>query len=204
MKSIVVLALVLVPLARGSASTAPQLVAFLNGTGVVVAGPDGSAAITLPDSSTAAEPAWSPDGSRIAYVSPPSPNQEIVVANADGTGVDPLTSTAPLDLAGPFSPSWSPDGSEIAFLRRNAGPNESADVWLVSVATGALRQVTFDGGQKRGLRWQPHGSLILYNAASSDAGWHLWTVDAASGARRIVGDSPGLYLVAGRQRDRLL
>jgi len=198
MRLLLVPALLLVPLAQASASSTSPLVAYLNGSGVVVSAPDGSGAVAFPTSSPVALPAWSPDGKRIAYVSPGSAigSYDIVVANADGTNVQRITSGTPLDLAGPFSPAWSPDGSQIAFLGKNAGASDSADLWLVSVATGSLQRLTLDGSAKRGLRWQPHGSLILYSAASSDSGWHLWTVDAVSSVRRSVGDSPGFYLCA--------
>ena len=203
MRLLLGLALLLVPLTRASASATPPLVAFSTGNGVVASARDGSDAVAFPASSPLAVPAWSPDGRQLAYVSPGSAvgSYDLVVANADGTNVRRITSGTPLELSGPFSPAWSPDGSEIAFLVKNGGAGDSADVWIVSVQTHSLRQLTFDGSAKRGLRWQPYGSLILFSAASSDSSWHLWTLDAASGARRAVGDSPGLYLCAAWSPD---
>src|SRR5215469_12994291 len=118
MRLLLVPALLLVPLAQASASVTPPLVAYSNGNAVVVSAPDGSGAVTLPGSSPLAVPAWSPDGKRIAYVSPGGAigSYDLVVANADGTNVQRITSGTPLDLTGPFSPAWSPDGSQIAFL----------------------------------------------------------------------------------------
>lgn len=51
-------------------------------------------------------PVWSPDGSRIAFVSKRDGNTEIYVMRADGTGQTRLTFLGGSD----FSPTWSPDG----------------------------------------------------------------------------------------------
>src|SRR5262249_43266679 len=70
-------------------------------------------------------PAWSPDGSRIAFmcrVGPINVNTgfrsfEICLMNADGTGQVRLTNNGVLDA----TPSWSPDGQKIV-LHRNPPP----------------------------------------------------------------------------------
>lgn len=57
------------------------------------------------------QPAWSPDGKKIAYISKEDGNFEIYVVNRDGTGNTRLTNTPQSDGL----PVWSPDGKQIAF-----------------------------------------------------------------------------------------
>jgi Tol biopolymer transport system component len=68
-----------------------------------------------------AEPAWSPDGRKIAFRSTRNGNRDIYVMNADGTGKRNLTRNPARD----GSPSWSPDGRRIAFVSDRDGRLEA-------------------------------------------------------------------------------
>jgi TolB protein len=70
-------------------------------------------------------PAWSPDGTRIAYESTRSGNSEIWVMNADGTGEAVNVSQ---HESWDSDPAWSPDGTQITFQSRRAGQD---DIWVV-------------------------------------------------------------------------
>jgi TolB protein len=71
-----------------------------------------------------AEPAWSPDGRKIAFRSTRSGNRDIYVMNADGSGKRNLTRNAAWDSR----PSWSPDGRKIAFVSNRDGRRLEAHV----------------------------------------------------------------------------
>ena len=63
-------------------------------------------------------PAWSPDGSQIAFESDRDDgNHEIYVMNADGSNPRNLTNSG---FSFNYSPAWSPDGSQIAFITQIA------------------------------------------------------------------------------------
>src|SRR6266511_1713409 len=73
-------------------------------------------------------PAWSPDGTRIAFMGQTpegTENYEIYVMNADGTGRRRLTDSPASD----GFPSWSPDGTKIAFTstRDDCSMSEASD-----------------------------------------------------------------------------
>jgi len=61
-------------------------------------------------SSTNNQPAWSPDGKRIVFISNRTGNNDIFVIKADGSGLKQLTQTPDNE----YFPIWSPDGTKIA------------------------------------------------------------------------------------------
>ncbi len=65
-------------------------------------------------------PAWSPDGTRIAFESDRDGDDEIFVMKADGTQVRQLTDNDDRDSG----PAWSPDGKHIAFVSNRYGNSE--------------------------------------------------------------------------------
>jgi Tol biopolymer transport system component len=62
-------------------------------------------------------PRWSPDGSRLAFVSDRDGNEEIYVMNSDGSGQTRLTDSPASDAG----PSWSSDGKRITFVSERDG-----------------------------------------------------------------------------------
>ena len=62
-------------------------------------------------------PAWSPDGSKMAFVSNRDGNPEIYVMNKDGSGLRRMTNSPTVDEA----PTWSPSGNQIAWVSDRSG-----------------------------------------------------------------------------------
>ncbi len=82
-------------------------------------------------------PAWSPDGSRIAYVSERGGKRNIFVIDTLGQNRIQLTDA---DCA--IDPSWSPDGSEIVFSQRNDEANATS-LWIMNSDGSGKRQITW-------------------------------------------------------------
>jgi len=94
-------------------------------------------------------PAWSPDGSKIAFQD--SGSSELMVMNADGSGLQRLS-------LGRF-PSWSPDGQSIAFQSR---ANAQDDISLINAdGTGEVTLTSLGGTRPS---WSPDGSKIVFTA----------------------------------------
>jgi len=71
-------------------------------------------------------PSWSPDGSRIAFISSRDGNYEIYVMDADGSNQQCLTDNPAND----WYPSWSPDGSRIVFTS-DRDDNRNIEIYVM-------------------------------------------------------------------------
>ncbi|PYP41461.1 MAG: hypothetical protein DMD48_00125 [Gemmatimonadetes bacterium] len=92
------------------------------------------------DTSSASDPAFSPDGSRIAYVSQRDGNAEIYVMNADGTGAVRVTNDPQAD----GRPAFTPDGQAIVFHSSRPAPAGKQQIWTVNLDGTGLSQLTRD------------------------------------------------------------
>jgi Tol biopolymer transport system component len=91
-------------------------------------------------------PVWSPDGNWIAYQSSAvSGRSEIWIIDRNGENKRQITTTPGGWSRGPV---WSPDGKWLAFVaNRSGGPGiEYGDVFVISLDTGEIHQVTNTGG----------------------------------------------------------
>ena len=112
----------------GGGGTEPPELAFARAGDIWTIRADGTRARPL--LRRAYSPAWSPDGSRLAFVSSRTGDEEIYVSNADGTGVTRLTRLPGPDL----SPAWSSDGRRLAWSR-------DAEIWTMSVSGAVKRRL---------------------------------------------------------------
>ena len=115
------------------------------------------------------QPAVSPDGRRIAFVSTRSGGEEIWVADSDGSSARRLTSFGGARLE---SPSWSPDGRSIVFSARRPA---RSDLWAVSDEAGPPEQLTSGPGDSLEPSFSRDGKR-LYFASARGGSWEVWSV----------------------------
>lgn len=98
--------------------------------------------------------AFSPDGSRMAWVA--VPEGTLWQSRTDGTDRHELT-FPPMQVS---LPRWSPDGSRIAFGARE--PGKGSRIYVVSAAGGLPRQVTSGPRDDGDPSWSPHGDALAF------------------------------------------
>jgi TolB protein len=114
--------------------------------------PDGTGATSIANVLGHTEPAWSPDGRKIAFagrVDEHDRSWEILVMNADGTGLTQLTYDDAID----GDPAWSPDGTRIVFSRR-VGDGDS-DIYVMNADGSGMTRLTSDPADEFAPVWQP-------------------------------------------------
>lgn len=104
-------------------------------------------------------PAWSPDGSKLAFMMWQNDHWDVFTMDPDGTGVHILTPPAPFLTRVPnnVAPAWSPDGKHIVFL----SDREGLDQWRVYAmeADGSDQHkimdvpVVYEANSERVLSW---------------------------------------------------
>jgi dipeptidyl aminopeptidase/acylaminoacyl peptidase len=152
-------------------------------------------------------PLWSPDGTRLVFVSNRGDHSFVGVYTTSGQ---------PLLYVGPSTnfdgdPVWSPDGSSVAFLRQPSRGDAPENFllqtphpfafWIADAATGKCRKVwnspdTLAGSlpdiaENEPLFWTADNKLVFL--AETDNWPHLYAVETAGGDARLL--TPGHFMV---------
>lgn len=100
-------------------------------------------------------PVWSPDNRQIAFYSTPIGHQISLLDLTTG-----VTKTI-VDMPAIGQFAWSPDGTQIAFTS-GVDENSYQDMYLLTVATGEIINLTNNAFGVEDPRWSPDGSKILF------------------------------------------
>jgi dipeptidyl aminopeptidase/acylaminoacyl peptidase len=156
---------------------------------------------------TIMSPSWSPDGSKLVFVSTREDHSFIAIYEPKNSRIRFLQTSVDRDI----EPRWSPDGKRIAFIRLfNSVDTYSADrervlpwsIWVVDADSGDGKQIWRSGNTEMDsfsrlplgeniLQWAA-GNLLVF--ACEEDGWaHLYSIPAEGGEATLL--TPGNYEV---------
>lgn len=126
------------------------------------------------------DPAPSPDGSRVAYVTDRDGNLELYLMNADGSNPQRLTNSTATEGA----PSWTPDGGKIVYASNAAGAATGTfHIWIMNADGSGQRQLTQGASNDFQPAVSPDGKTVAFTSdrdGGSNYNIYLMGVDGSN------------------------
>jgi Tol biopolymer transport system component len=134
-------------------------------------------------------PAWSPDGTRIAFIRVARDEllRDIYVMNADGTDVTRLFRDPDFSGVEVQRLDWSPDGAKIAFVRNL--PVGKFDIYVMNADGTGLERLTDAPLYDFSPAWSPDGTKIAFESRR-DGGFDIYVMNTDGTSVSQLTDDP--------------
>ncbi|HEV2841655.1 MAG TPA: hypothetical protein VGW39_10050 [Chthoniobacterales bacterium] len=120
------------------------------------------------------DPAWSPDGTKIAFTHDLYQNSEIYVMEADGSSQTNLTNQPAGQEA---DPAWSPDGARIAYTKYEGAGSVIGEIFAMNADGSNQINLTNHPASDLSASWSPDGSKIAF-VSKRDGQWEIYVMNA--------------------------
>lgn len=130
------------------------------------------------------QPAWSPDGSRMAFASTREGLLKVFTMNADGSAQVRVTSDDRIES----SPSWSPDGHSLAFFSADPA-GQLSELVILDLRAGSRVAIRGNGRSKgpTAATWSADGQRLAFNGDNDKASPQVWVVERDGSNAREIG-----------------
>jgi serine/threonine protein kinase/Tol biopolymer transport system component len=118
------------------------------------------------------DPAWSPAGDAIAFVSDRDDDLEIYLMSPDGEVLRRLTHHEGRD----FAPAWSPNGESLVYECEDAYEND-VEICVLDLSSYNRTVLTRNAVDDRQPVWTPDGASITFSRQRSGELWDIWIMD---------------------------
>ncbi len=130
-------------------------------------------------------PAWSPDGSKIAFLCRYDGNQELCVVDSDGANLTRLTFSALLRVR--RVDGWSPDGTKILYQAASGVANQDISIWVAESDGSGVVALSSEKGDLDPM-FSPAGDRIAFVTVDPD--FEIAVMDADGTMRANISQSP--------------
>jgi Tol biopolymer transport system component/DNA-binding winged helix-turn-helix (wHTH) protein len=123
---------------------------------------------------------WSPDGQSLAISDSNGLGEPtgIFLLSIQSKRIAPVSRPNPNENIFDSDPQFSPDGKSIAFTRWKSGAN--GDLLTIDLATGKMRQLTFDRSRIGPIQWSPNGSELFF-VSNRTGNLRIWKIPVSGG-----------------------
>jgi TolB protein len=127
-------------------------------------------------------PSWSADATQIVFDAEQNGQRDILVMNADGTNVHPLTN---IDASDEAAPAWSPAGTDVAY---EADVDGNRDIYLINANGTHKQRLTDHPAIDQSPAWSRDGRKIVFTSdRDSKPSFDLYQMNAdGSGVERLT------------------
>jgi tricorn protease len=127
---------------------------------------------------------WSPDGSKIAFISDMSGEEELYWINQDGSGAPVQLTTNGAATGMRYAPEWSPDGKYLV------SSDKEGRIWLIEVESQRATEIANQPqGQRTDYTWSPNGGFLAFTLSDPSGFNSIYVYSVAERQlRRVTGE----------------